>query len=194
VLLVDHEDSFVHTLGNYFRQTGASVVTLRRDLALGALASGPRPDLIVLSPGPGTPSDFQLAVTIERALALGIPLFGVCLGLQGIGQYFGGKLSVLGYPMHGKPSRINVVGGKMFEGLPSMFVAGRYHSLFIERENLPADLVVTATTDDGLIMGLEHRTLPVSAVQFHPESILTLNGDVGLRLVNRVMASVPASR
>lgn len=194
VLLVDHEDSFVHTLGNYFRQTGASVVTLRRDLALGALASGPRPDLIVLSPGPGTPSDFQLAVTIERALALGIPLFGVCLGLQGIGQYFGGKLSVLGYPMHGKPSRINVVGGKMFEGLPPMFVAGRYHSLFIERENLPADLVVTATTDDGLIMGLEHRTLPVSAVQFHPESILTLNGDVGLRLVNRVMASVPASR
>ena len=115
------------------------------------------------------------------------PLFGVCLGLQGIGQYFGGKLSVLGYPMHGKPSRINVLGGRSFEGLPPQFVAGRYHSLFIEREGLPSELSVTAVTDDGLIMGLEHRTLPISAVQFHPESILTLDGDTGLRLVNRVM-------
>lgn len=187
VLLVDHEDSFVHTLANYFRQTGATVVTLRRDLALGQLESD-RPDLVVLSPGPGTPRDFELGNTIARSIALGLPLFGVCLGLQGIGEYFGGKLSVLDYPMHGKPSRINVLGGSMFEGLPRQFVAGRYHSLFIERDALPAELNVTAATDDGLIMGLEHRSLPISAVQFHPESILTLDGDTGLRLVNRVMA------
>jgi anthranilate synthase len=186
VLLVDHEDSFVHTLANYFRQTGATVVTLRRDLALARLADE-KPGLVVLSPGPGTPSDFQLGTTIARSIERGVPLFGVCLGLQGIGEYFGGKLSVLDYPMHGKPSRINVLGGRSFEGLPRQFVAGRYHSLFIEREGLPEDLVVTAATDDGLIMGLEHRNLPISAVQFHPESILTLDGDTGLRLVNRVV-------
>jgi anthranilate synthase len=96
--------------------------------------------------------------------------------------------------MHGKPSRINVLGGRSFEGLPRQFVAGRYHSLFIEREGLPEDLVVTAVTDDGLIMGLEHRTLPISAVQFHPESILTLDGDTGLRLVNRVVTMLEGSR
>jgi anthranilate synthase len=187
VLLVDHEDSFVHTLANYFRQTGANVVTLRRDLALSRIGTD-KPDLVVLSPGPGTPSDFELGKTISEALRHQLPVFGVCLGLQGIGQYFGGKLSVLDYPMHGKPSRINVLGGRAFEGLPKQFVAGRYHSLFIERDALPPDLNVTAVTDDGLIMGLEHRTLPISAVQFHPESILTLDGDTGLRLVNRVMA------
>jgi anthranilate synthase len=187
VLLVDHEDSFVHTLANYFRQTGATVVTLRRDLALDRLTTDP-PDLVVLSPGPGTPSDFQLSATIARSIERGLPLFGVCLGLQGIGEYFGGKLNVLGYPMHGKPSRITVLGGRTFEGLPRQFVAGRYHSLFIERDGLPEELAVTAVTDDGLIMGLEHRTLPISAVQFHPESILTLDGDTGLRLVNRIMA------
>ena len=186
VLLVDHEDSFVHTLANYFRQTGATVVTLRRDLALARLADE-RPDLIVLSPGPGAPSDFELATTIARSIELGVPLFGVCLGLQGIAEYFGGKLSVLTYPVHGKPSRITALGGRSFEGLPRQFVAGRYHSLFIERDGLPQDLAVTAVTDDGLIMGLEHRTLPISAVQFHPESILTLDGDMGLRLVNRIM-------
>jgi anthranilate synthase len=96
--------------------------------------------------------------------------------------------------MHGKPSRISVLGGRSFEGLPRQFVAGRYHSLFIEREGLPEDLVVTAVTDDGLIMGLEHRTLPISAVQFHPESILTLDGDTGLRLVNRVVTMLERAR
>jgi len=191
VLLVDHEDSFVHTLANYFRQTGATVVTLRRDLALDLLRRE-TPDLVVLSPGPGTPSDFELAATIGRSIEKGLPIFGVCLGLQGIGQYFGGTLSVLDYPVHGKPSRITVLGGRSFEGLPRQFVAGRYHSLFIERDGLPDDLTITAVTDDGLIMGLEHRSLPISAVQFHPESILTLDGDTGLRLVNRVMSTLDA--
>lgn len=193
VLIVDHEDSFVHTLANYFRQTGAEVVTLRRDLALSELEAR-APDLLVLSPGPGAPSDFQLNVTIEQAVSRAIPIFGVCLGLQGIGEYFGGKLSVLSYPMHGKASRITVLGGRTFEGFPSEFVAGRYHSLFIEREALPEPLVVTAVSDDGLIMGLEHRTLPISAVQFHPESILTLGGEMGLKLVSRVVANLSEPR
>ena len=192
VVLVDHEDSFVHTLANYFRQTGANVVTLRRDLALERLAQE-RPHLVVLSPGPGTPSDFRLEDTIRRTLELQLPLFGVCLGLQGIGQFFGGTLSVLSYPMHGKPSRIQSLGGRLFEDMPPEFTAGRYHSLFIERAGLPECLQVTATTEDGLIMGLEHRQLPISAVQFHPESILTLEGGIGMRLVSRVM-SVLASR
>jgi anthranilate synthase len=189
VILVDHEDSFVHTLANYFRQTGAEVVTLRRDLALERLATE-RPHLVVLSPGPGTPNDFKLPDTIRRAIELGLPLFGVCLGLQGIGEYFGGTLSVLPYPMHGKPSRISALGGRVFEGLPEQFIAGRYHSLFIERAGLPDVLQVTATTDDGVIMGLEHRSLPISAVQFHPESILSLEGQVGVRLVSRVMSAL----
>jgi len=192
VILVDHEDSFVHTLANYFRQTGASVVTLRRDLALERIAQE-RPHLVVLSPGPGTPSEFALEETIRRSLELELPLFGVCLGLQGIGQFFGGTLSVLPYPMHGKPSRIQGHGGRIFEALPREFVAGRYHSLFIEQAGLPECLQVTATTEDGLIMGLEHRSLPISAVQFHPESILTLEGNTGMRLVSRVMSAL-ASR
>ena len=121
-----------------------------------------------------------------------MPLFGVCLGLQGIGQFFGGTLSVLPYPMHGKPSRIRSLGGRLFESMPAEFIAGRYHSLFIERPALPECLQVTAATDDGLIMGLEHRNLPVSAVQFHPESILTLEGGIGMRLVSRVMSALAA--
>lgn len=193
VLIVDHEDSFVHTLANYFRQTGATVVTLRRDLALQQLATD-KPDLVVLSPGPGTPSDFELGRTIRESISAKLPIFGVCLGLQGIGEYFGGRLSVLDYPMHGKPSRIKVVGGTLFEGFPAEFVAGRYHSLYIEREGLPEELVVTAQSDDGIIMALEHRTLPISAVQFHPESILTLSGETGLRLVSRVMSNLPRAR
>jgi anthranilate synthase len=192
VILVDHEDSFVHTLANYFRQTGASVVTLRRELALERIAQE-RPHLVVLSPGPGTPSEFRLEDTIRRSLELELPLFGVCLGLQGIGQFFGGTLSVLPYPMHGKPSLIQGLGGRIFEALPRQFVAGRYHSLFIEQAGLPECLQVTATTEDGLIMGLEHRSLPISAVQFHPESILTLEGNTGMRLVSRVMSAL-ASR
>lgn len=189
VLLVDHEDSFVHTLANYFRQTGANVVTLRRDLALERL-SVDRPHLVVLSPGPGTPDDFRLQDTIRRSLELSLPLFGVCLGLQGIGQYFGGTLSVLGYPVHGKPSLIKSLGGRLFDGMPPEFIAGRYHSLFIEQAGLPDCLQITASTEDGVIMGLEHRTLPISAVQFHPESILTLEGQVGQRLVSRAMTTL----
>jgi anthranilate synthase len=190
-MLVDHEDSFVHTLANYLRQTGAVVTTLRRDLALAQLDEL-KPDLVVLSPGPGTPSDFELSTTIGETLKRHIPLFGVCLGLQGIGEYFGGKLGVLDYPMHGKPSKVNMRGGggRFFQGLPAHFTAGRYHSLFVERGSLPSELSIVADTDDGVIMALEHRSLPIAAVQFHPESILTLREDTGLRLLRSVMEAV----
>jgi anthranilate synthase len=191
VVLVDHEDSFVHTLANYLRQTGATVTTLRRDLALAQL-DDLEPDLVVLSPGPGSPSEFELSTTIAESLKRKIPVFGVCLGLQGIGEYFGGKLGVLDYPMHGKPSRVNMRGGRFFKGLPQHFTAGRYHSLFVERSSLPAELSIVAETDDGVIMALEHRTLPVAAVQFHPESILTLHDETGLALLRSVMAELRA--
>jgi anthranilate synthase len=117
-----------------------------------------------------------------------IPAFGVCLGLQGMVEYLGGTLGVLDPPVHGKPSRIRVVGGRLFEGLPSEFTAGRYHSLFALREHLPAELEVTAESADGVVMAVEHRTLPLAAVQFHPESIMTLGEDVGLRLLANVMS------
>ena len=186
VLMVDHRDSFVHTLAAYFRETGAEVVTLRAGFAPDRI-DGIAPDLVVLSPGPGVPSDFGVADTIDAALARGLPLFGVCLGLQGIVEYFGGRLGALGYPMHGKPSVIRRRGGRLLANLPERFEAGRYHSLHGEREGLPECLEITADTEDGVIMAVEHRTLPVAAVQFHPESILTLGGEVGRRLVHEVV-------
>jgi anthranilate synthase len=186
VLLIDHQDSFVHTLANYLRQTGAEVTTLRSGFPA-ATFDELRPDLAVLSPGPGAPSDFDLAATIDALVRRGLPTFGVCLGLQGMVEYFGGTLGVLDPPVHGKASRIRVVGGRIFEGLPAEFTAGRYHSLFARRDTLPAVLAVTAQTDDGVVMAIEHRTLPMAAVQFHPESIMTLADDVGLRLLANVL-------
>ncbi|MBP2292139.1 anthranilate synthase [Azospirillum rugosum] len=188
VLLVDHDDSFVHTLADYLRQTGASVTTLRHVHARAALAADP-PDLVVLSPGPGRPSDFDVAGTLDAALAQGVPVFGVCLGLQGMVERFGGNLSVLPEPAHGKASEVRVLpGGALFEGLPERLTVGRYHSLVARRDRLPEDLRVTAETADGLVMAVEHRRLPVAAVQFHPESILSLGGGAGLALVGNVMA------
>jgi anthranilate synthase len=188
VLLVDHQDSFVHTLANYLRQTGAEVVTLRAGGAvLGELRGGAY-DLVVLSPGPGRPADFDVSRTVGAALERGLPLFGVCLGLQGIVEHFGGDLDLLPEPVHGKPSRVRVVGGVLFEGLPEELLAGRYHSLHARRATLPAELRETAVSEDGVIMAIEHRELPIAAVQFHPESILTLGGDAGLCIIHNVVA------
>lgn len=192
VLLVDHQDSFVHTLANYLRQTGAHVTTLRAGFPAATL-DDLRPDLVVLSPGPGTPRDFDLSGTLDALLARGIPTFGVCLGLQGLVEHLGGELGVLDYPMHGKPSRIQVRGGRLFAGLPEEFTAGRYHSLFAIREKLPPALEVTAESDDGIVMAVEHAHLPLAAVQFHPESIMSLDGDVGLRLLRNVVAGLVAA-
>ncbi len=193
VLLVDHQDSFVHTLANYLRQTGADVVTLRSGFPVEAF-DDVKPHLAVLSPGPGAPRDFDVAGTLAELMRRRIPAFGVCLGLQGMVEHFGGALGVLDPPVHGKASRIRVRGGRLFAGLPGEFTAGRYHSLYAIRERLPAVLEVTAESDDGVVMAIEHATLPLAAVQFHPESIMTLAGDVGLRLLANVMdrlASAP---
>jgi anthranilate synthase len=186
IVLVDHLDSFVHTLANYFRQTGADVTTLRAGFPLDDL-TGHTPDLVVLSPGPGRPADFDMDSTIGKALAAGLPLFGVCLGLQGIVEHFGGTLGQLDVPMHGKPSTIRVTGGRLLSGLPAEFRAGRYHSLHARVEDLPDDLEISAISDDGVVMAIEHRRLPVAAVQFHPESIMSLDGDVGLSLIGNVV-------
>jgi anthranilate synthase len=187
VLLVDHQDSFVHTLANYLRQSGAEVVTLRSGFAAETF-DDLKPDLAVLSPGPGAPRDFDVAGTIDALVRRRIPVFGVCLGLQGMVEYFGGALGVLDPPVHGKASRIRVLGGRLFLDLPKEFVAGRYHSLHAIREKLPAVLEVTAETEDGVVMAIEHREARMAAVQFHPESIMTLADDVGLRLLANVMA------
>ncbi|MFI5266070.1 MAG: anthranilate synthase component I [Chloroflexota bacterium] len=190
VLLIDHQDSFVHTLANYLRQTGAEVVTLRAGDAVQSELASSQFHLVVLSPGPGRPADFDLSRTIGAVLERGLPLFGVCLGLQGIVEHFGGELSLLPEPVHGKPSAIRVLGGSLFYGLPAELVAGRYHSLYARRETLPCELRETAVSDDGIIMAIEHRDLPIVAVQFHPESILTLGSDAGLCLIHNVVAQL----
>ncbi len=190
VLLIDHQDSFVHTLANYIRQTGADVMTVRSEHALIYIQKQGY-DLVLLSPGPGKPDDFKLSETIAAVLAKGIPLFGVCLGLQGIVEYFGGTLDVLDYPMHGKSSIIDVVHETgLFAGLGKSFVAGRYHSLYARRQQLPDDLEVTAVSQDGIIMAVSHCKLPIHAVQFHPETILSLQDQVGLRIISNLMGMI----
>lgn len=198
VLFVDNRDSFVHTLGDYVRQTGAEVVTVRA--AMSRDGSGPRglpdaerifadvdPDLVFVSPGPGTPEEFGVAELVKECVRRELPVFGVCLGLQGIVQAFGGELGILSYPMHGKSSMVQCTPEGILDGFPAEFIAGRYHSLYAVPEQLPECFRVMARTEDGVIMALEHHELPVAAVQFHPESILTLKDDLGLRLIAQVI-------
>jgi anthranilate synthase len=191
VLLVDHEDSFVHTLAGYVRQTGAECVTLRHDFARAELANGAPPDLVLLSPGPGRPDDFAMRKTLDLLLKRQIPIFGVCLGLQGIVEYFGGALDVLDTPMHGKPSVIKASGNRLFGGLPKEFTVGRYHSLYARRSALPSVLSVAAETiADGVIMAIEHKSLPIAAVQFHPESVMTSPGAIGMPIISAMLATL----
>ncbi|RWA69891.1 anthranilate synthase [Mesorhizobium sp.] len=191
ILLVDHEDSFVHTLANYFRQTGANVSTVRTPVPE-EVFERLKPDLVVLSPGPGTPKDFDCAATIKRARARDLPIFGVCLGLQALAEAYGGELRQLHIPMHGKPSRIRVSKpGIIFSGLPKEVTVGRYHSIFADPVRLPDGFVVTAETEDGVIMAFEHRKEPIAAVQFHPESIMTLGHNAGMRIIENIVAHLP---
>ncbi|MBW4668951.1 MAG: anthranilate synthase [Cyanomargarita calcarea GSE-NOS-MK-12-04C] len=190
ILLIDYEDSFVHTLANYIRQTGTTVKTLRHGFSE-SLLDEERPDLVVLSPGPGRPSDFQVPATVAACVRRQIPIFGVCLGLQGIVEAFGGDLGILNYPQHGKSSQVLVTdkNSVLFKDLPQKFAVGRYHSLFAIPERLPKELKVTAISEDDVIMGIEHETLPIAAVQFHPESIMTLTGEVGLAIIKNVVGA-----
>ena len=193
LVLIDHDDSFVHTLAGYFRQCGARVTTLRAPVPDGFLDEY-KADLVVLSPGPARPCDFNMKSAIDAVRERHIPLFGVCLGLQGIAEAFGGVLRELDMPMHGKASRIRVEGEGIFAGIAREFAVGRYHSLVVDQSTLPASIAVTARTQDGVVMALEHREEPIAAVQFHPESIMTLGGGVGLAILENVMRLARANR
>jgi anthranilate synthase len=195
VLLIDHDDSFVHMLADYFRQVGAGVTVVRYVHAQDML-NKQNYDLLVLSPGPGRPEDFGIAKTIETALGKKLPVFGVCLGVQAIGEYFGGQLGQLAQPAHGRPSRVQNRGGRLMQNLPNEIVIGRYHSLHVERDSMPDVLTVTANTEDGVAMAIEHKTLPIGGVQFHPESLMSLGGEVGLRIVENAfrLALSPSPR
>lgn len=185
VLMIDNYDSFTYNLVQYFGELGAQVETLRNDATtpqeiLGR-ASAERPDRIVISPGPCSPAQAGISVELIRQAAGKIPLLGVCLGHQAIGAAFGGTVIRAKTLMHGKTSSIQHTGCGMFAGLPSPMTVIRYHSLAVAREGLPADLIVTAWTEDGEIMGLQHRSLAIHGVQFHPESILTEHGHALLK-------------
>ena len=176
VLLVDHQDSFVHTLGDYFRQQGAEVTTLRFGFSP-ALLDSYAPDLVVMSPGPGRPADFGCAALLDEVYARHLPSFGVCLGLQAMVEHAGGALSLLPEPAHGKPGLVRVSGGSLLAGLPGEFTAGRYHSLYAPSGEVRGGFAVTASlrSPDGadVVMAIEDEAAGRWAVQFHPESILT---------------------
>ena len=186
MLLVDNEDCFIQTLASYARETGAEVVTYRWGMPPEMILEL-NPDIILISPGPGRPADFGVPQLVRFAAEHKIPTFGVCLGLQGIVEAFGGTLGVLGYPMHGKPSVVHHTNVGVFEGLPENIRVGRYHSLFANPETFPDVLEVTARTEDGVIMGVHHKTLPIEAVQFHPESILSFDGGAGLKMIENMV-------
>jgi anthranilate synthase len=186
VLLVDHQDSFVHTLGDYFRQHGAEVTTLRSGFAP-ALLDSYAPDLVVLSPGPGRPADFGCAALLDEVYARGLPAFGVCLGLQAMVEHAGGSLSLLPEPAHGKPGLVRVAGGDLLAGLPAEFTAGRYHSLYAPADSIRGGFAVTAATPDGVVMAIEDTGAGRWAVQFHPESILTASGRAGHQIIGNVL-------
>jgi anthranilate synthase len=190
VLLVDHQDSFVHTLAGYFREAGAEVTTLRAGFDT-ALLGRYAPDLVVLSPGPGRPSDFGCDELLAALDERGIAAFGVCLGLQAMVEHAGGQLGLLATPAHGKPGSVRVLGGPaasgLLAGLPAEFTAGRYHSLYAAVEEAGAGFTVTAVTPDGVVMAIENDQAGRWGVQFHPESILTASGRAGHQVIANVL-------
>jgi anthranilate synthase/aminodeoxychorismate synthase-like glutamine amidotransferase len=181
LLLIDNYDSFVYNLAQAFGALGAEPVVVRNDARIDDLVAL-HPDAVVVSPGPGTPE--QSGVSVEAVTVFGarMPVLGVCLGHQCIGRAYGGRIerAVVG-PVHGKVSAITHSDSGVFRGLPQPFIATRYHSLAVNESSVPDPLEVTARSDDGIIMGLRHRDLPVEGVQFHPESVLTTNGPALLR-------------
>jgi len=189
VLLIDNFDSFVYNLAQYLGASGAEPVVLRNDVSLEELESV-APDAVVVSPGPGRPEDAGVSnAAIDEFGRRGVPVLGVCLGHQCIGQLYGGRVVRAGQVMHGKTSMISHSGDGLFAGLPNPFEATRYHSLVVERASVPDCLEVTAETGDGIVMGLRYKELPVVGVQFHPESILTEGGH---KLLENFLALTPA--
>jgi anthranilate synthase component II len=180
-VLIDNYDSFAFNLVHYLGELGADVEVHRNDKVTGDAIIAADPEAIVLSPGPCTPKEAGICLELIGKAADRIPILGVCLGHQAIGDAFGGKVVRAPVPVHGKLSAIRHQGDGMFRGLNAPFVATRYHSLVVERDSLPEDLIITAETDDGLVMGLRHRRLPVHGVQFHPESIASEHGHLMLK-------------
>ena len=177
LLVIDNYDSFTYNLVQYLGELGATVEVRRNDrVTLEEIEHRLRPERIVISPGPGTPNDAGITLDVVQRFAGKIPLLGVCLGHQAIGQAFGGKVVRAPELMHGKASPVSHDGKTIFSGLNDQFLAGRYHSLIVERESLPSCLEISAHTANDIIMGLRHRELKVEGVQFHPESILTSDG------------------
>jgi anthranilate synthase component 2 len=181
IVLIDNYDSFTFNLFHYLGGLGAEVAVHRNDKIATEAVIAADPDAIVLSPGPCTPSDAGICLDIITQASARIPIFGVCLGHQAIGQAFGGEVVRAPVPVHGKLSQIEHQGVGVFDGINGPFQATRYHSLVVERASLPADLTVVAQTDDRLIMGLAHARLPVHGVQFHPESIASEHGHLILK-------------
>ena len=181
IALIDNYDSFTFNLVHYFGELGAKVRVHRNDKIESAAVLAAEPDAIVLSPGPCTPKEAGICLDLIKAAGGNVPILGVCLGHQAIGEAFGGKVVRAPKPVHGKLSEIRHDGTGIFRGINSSFKATRYHSLVVERESLPPELAATADTDDGLIMGLAHKRFPVHGVQFHPESIASEHGHLLLR-------------
>ncbi len=175
-ILIDNYDSFTYNLYHYLGELGAGIEVYRNDKIGVAEVLAKAPRGIILSPGPCYPDSAGICLDLIRAAAGRIPILGVCLGHQAIGQVFGGRIRRAPKPMHGKASAIRHRGQSVFRDIPDGFQATRYHSLIVERESLPEDLAITAESDDGLIMGLAHRRLAIAGVQFHPESIATEHG------------------
>ena len=184
ILLIDNYDSFVYNLARYTRELGFDPLVVRHDAISVDAIAGLAPSHIVISPGPCSPGEAGISTDVVRSLGATIPILGICLGHQCIGAAYGAGIVRAGRPMHGKPSCIYHDGSGIFTGLPSPFQAARYHSLAISRTGLPPALRVTATTDDGEIMAVEHERYPVIGLQFHPESVLT---EYGYRLLDRFL-------
>lgn len=192
ILLIDNYDSFVHNLARYLRRLGAETLVVRNDAVDVAAIRQLRPQAIVLSPGPCTPNEAGCSLAVVRELGSEIPLLGVCLGHQTIGAALGGKIIRAAQPMHGRASSIRHLQTGLFENMPSPLTVGRYHSLVIDPQTLPVDLQVTATTAEGTIMAVAHKSWPLWGVQFHPESILTEGGYTLLANFLRLAGMQPA--
>jgi anthranilate synthase component II len=190
ILLIDNYDSFVYNLARYVRELGETPLVRRHDAVSVDEVISLAPSHIVISPGPCSPREAGISTELVRRVGDGIPILGVCLGHQCIGAAYGGEIVRAGVPMHGKISRIHHEGEGIFSGLPSPFIATRYHSLVIAPASVPTSLRVTATSEDGEIMAVQHAVYPVYGVQFHPESVLT---EHGYRLLDHFLHGVPSS-
>jgi anthranilate synthase component 2 len=195
ILLIDNYDSFTYNLFHYLGELGAQVKVVRNDEISAKEALGMKPEGIVLSPGPCTPNEAGICLDVIEQAAGTMPILGVCLGHQAIGQVYGGRIVRAPEPMHGKLSRVHHTGKSVFRGLNNDFLATRYHSLTIDPPSMPASLEVTATSEDGVIQGVMHKSHPVHGVQFHPESIASENGHALLNnflTIARDFSKVPA--